>query len=119
MKARNQKIYIPKKEKIKIHEIESNENIDLIGKEKGKDDIIKMKGRLFLHLINSENKKQNKNLLRKYFNKYFKKIIQIQRKEDRKLFEEKQKEENDKFEEERENEKLRINRKLKLIPLPI
>ena len=118
IKVRNQKIYIPKKEKIKIHEIESNENIDLIGKEKGKDDIIKMKGRLFLHLINSENKKQNKNLLRKYFNKYFKKIIQIQRKEDRKLFEEKQKEENDKFEEERENEKLRINRKLKLIPLP-
>ena len=71
-------------------EINNYENIELKGKEKRKDEIMKMKGRLFLYLINSARNKQNKNILRKYFFKYFKKILQIQRDEDRKIFKEKQ-----------------------------
>ena len=82
----------PEKNEIKEKKLEINnyENIELKGKEKRKDEIMKMKGRLFLYLINSARNKQNKNILRKYFFKYFKKILQIQRDEDRKIFKEKQ-----------------------------
>ena len=66
-----------------------------------------MKKRIFLHLARSVKNKQNKNILGKYFTKYFKKIIQLQREEDRKKFEEEQEEENRKRDEERERERLR------------
>ena len=109
---------IPEIKEIKNYEIENYENILLKGKEKRKDEIMKMKGRLFLYLINSARKKQNKNILRKYFNKYFKKIIQLQRKEDRKLFEEKEKEKNIKQITEITNNELNTIKKLKLMSLP-
>ena len=90
----------------------------LKGKEKRRDDINKMKGRLFLYLINSARKKQDKNILRKYFNKYFKKVIQIQREEDRRNFEEKEKAENERREKEKDEERLRSLKALKLTQLP-
>ena len=99
--------------KEKPYEIKNYEKIMLKGSTKRRDDIIKMKGRLFLYLINSANKAQNKNLLAKYFNRYFKKIIQLQREEDRRIFEEKQKEENDKREKGEEEIKLKSKKNKK------
>ena len=84
---------------------------------KRKEEIKKMTGRIFLHLINSVKKKQNKNILRKYFTKYFKKIIRIQREEDRKNFEEKERKERAKREQEKYYYKLRSERKQKIISL--
>ena len=55
-----------------------------------------MKSRIFLHLIKCIKDKQNKKILRKYFTKYCKKVIQLQREEDRKKFEERQREAIDK-----------------------
>ena len=55
-----------------------------------------MKARIFLHLIKCIKDKQNKKILRKYFTKYCKKVIQLQREEDRKKFEERQREAIDK-----------------------
>ena len=94
------------------------EKIMLKGKEKRRDDIIKMKARLFLYSISSAKNKQNKNILRKYFYKYFKKVIQIQREEDRRIFEEKEKAEREKAEKEKEEERLKSLKSIKLIPLP-
>ena len=96
---------ISREKKEVIYEIKNDEKIILKENEKRRDDIIKMKARLFLYLINSVNKKQNKNLLAKYFYKYFKKIIQLQREEDRRIFEEKQKEENIKRKKEEDEER--------------
>ena len=76
-------------------------------KEINKDEILKMKARIFLHMVNCVKNKQNKNILRKYFTKYFKKVVQLQREEDRKNFEEQQKRENLKRDKERKEEKLR------------
>ena len=70
------------------------------------------------------NKKANydKEKLKIYFYKYFKKIIQLQREEDRRIFEEKQKEENikrKKEEDEERKEKILLKAKRnKLKPLP-
>ena len=100
------------------YEIENYDKILLKGEEKRKDDINKMKARLFLYLINSAKKKQNKNILRKYFNKYFRKIIKLQREEDRKNYEEKEKEENAEKEKEKAENNLRALKKIKLQQLP-
>ena len=75
--------------------------------ETNKEEILKMKARIFLHMVKCVKNKQNKNILRKYFTKYFKKVVQIQREEDRKIFEEQQKKENLKRDKERKEEKLR------------
>ena len=106
----------PEKKEIKEQKLEINnyENIELKGKEKRKDEIMKMKGRLFLYLINSARNKQDKNILRKYFTKYLKKILQIQRDEDRRNFKEKQ----DEMENEMKKESQNILKKIKLIQLP-
>ena len=63
-----------------------------------------MKARILLHIINSVKNKQNKNILRKYFTKYFKKVIQLQREEDRQIFEEEQRKQNLIREKERKDE---------------
>ena len=67
----------------------------------------RMKTRIFLHLIKSVQDKQNKNILRKYFTRYFKKVLRLQREEDRKNFEEQEKKANLQREKEREEERLR------------
>ena len=110
-------INILKKKKIQKYVKQNNEKLLIQGEEKSNDEIVKMKARLFLYLINSAKKKQDKNILSKYFSKYFKKIIQIQRDEDRRNFEERQKEDENR-EKEKEEEKLRHLRAMKLIPLP-
>ena len=78
---------------------------------KKQKEVLLMKARIFLHIIKCIKDKQNKNILKKYFTKYFKKVIQLQRVEDRKKFEKKQKEEIDKKNKEiakmRENHNLR------------
>ena len=106
----------PEKNEIKEKklEIKNYENIELKGKEKRKDEIMKMKGRLFLYLINSARNKQNKNILRKYFSKYFKKILQIQRDEERKIFKEKQDEKDNEI----KTENLKALKRIKLNQLP-
>ena len=76
-------------------------------KEINEEEILKMKARIFLHMVNCVRNKQNKNILRKYFTRYFKKVVQLQREEDRKNFEEQQRKENLKREKERKEEKLR------------
>ena len=103
----------PEKKEIKEQKLEINnyENIELKGKEKRKDEIMKMKGRVFLYLINSARNKQDKNILRKYFSKYLKKILQIQRDEDRKIFKEKQ----DEIEKEMKKENQNALKRIKLI----
>ena len=106
----------PEKKEIKEQKLEiyNYENIELKGKEKRKDEIMKMKGRVFLFLINSARNKQDKNILRKYFNKYLKKILQIQRDEDRKIFKEKQ----DQIEYDMKKENQNALKRIKLMHLP-
>ena len=106
----------PEKKEIKEQKLEiyNYENIELKGKEKRKDEIMKMKGRVFLYLINSARNKQDKNILRKYFNKYLKKILQIQRDEDRKIFKEKQ----DQIEYDMKKENQNALKRIKLMHLP-
>ena len=87
---------------------EENERLKkLIDEQENKKnkEILLMKTRIFLHLIKCVKDKQNKNILRKYFTKYFKKVIQLQREEDRKNFEEQQKKERQIREKEREIER--------------
>ena len=67
----------------------------------------RMKARIFLYMIKNIKDKQNKNILRKYFTKYFKKVVQLQREEDRINFEEKERKANLEREKEREQEKER------------
>ena len=88
-----------KKEKERLKRI-----IDEQEKKKQKE-ILTMKARIFLHIINCVKNKQNKNILRKYFTKYFKKIVQLQREEDRKNFEAQQKKDNLLREKERQIER--------------
>ena len=91
-------IHLKYKEKPKVIEREPE---PVKEKEINKDEILKMKARIFLHMVNCVKNKQNKNILRKYFTKYFKKVVQLQREEDRKNFEEQQKRENLKRDKER------------------
>ena len=98
------------KEELKRVEILYKEN-DI----KKQKEVLRMKTRIFLHLIKCIKDKQNKKILRKYFTKYFKKVIQLQREEDRKKFEKKQKEEIDK--KNKEIEKMRENHNLREIEI--
>ena len=88
-------------------EIEKLENLLKENEKKKQNEMLLMKARIFLHLIKCIKDKQNKNILRKYFTKYFKKVIQLQREEDRKLFDEREKREKEKRDKEREDERLR------------
>ena len=92
---------------IKSHINENVKDAEMETEEDLKKEEFSMKRRIFLHLARSVKNKQNKNILGKYFTKYFKKIIKLQREEDRKKFEEQQEEENRKRNEEREKERLR------------
>ena len=105
----------PKKKLLKDTIIEtepiSNEEKDKLEKllkemeDKQKNEELKMKARILLYLVNNVKNNQNKKILKKYFTKYFKKIIQLQREEDRKNFEEQQKRLKEKIKKEKEEER--------------
>ena len=81
--------------------------------EKQKNQELNMKARMLLHLVENVNNKQNKNILGKYFKIYFKKIIKLQREEDRKNFEEQQRIEKEKRDKERKEERKKKRKKKK------
>ena len=96
---------------------ESEKKIDELEKKKDKE-ISLMKARVLLHCKRCIEDKQKKYILKKYFIKYFKKIMQLQREEDRKnienlqkILEEERKKGQEKIkniEDEREKDKIEI-----------